>query len=600
MQSADIIELHQADTLPGLFRERVRRTPDAIAYHHYDAETERWQDTSWREMSLLISRWQQALQAESLEPGDRVAIMLANCREWVAFDQAALGLGLVVVPLFVNDNPENLSYVLNDSGAKLLLIQGNRQWQQCSQVAKRLKALQRIITLERPSDKEDPRLCWVEQWLPEKGEAEPASGESDPDGLATIVYTSGTSGRPKGVMLSHRNILADARAGLRAITIFPSDRFLSFLPLSHMLERTVGYYLPVMAGASVAFARSIQQLSTDFQTIQPTVFVSVPRIFERIHLRIEDQLTTQPPWKRKLFEQAVETGWRRHEYRQGRASWHPRLLLWPLFERSVAAKVREKLGGKVRLTVCGGAPLAPAIARLFVGLDIQLLQGYGLTEASPVISVNRLEDNLPASIGKPLPGIEVRLGEKEELLAKGPTIMLGYWNNPVATAEAIDHEGWLHTGDKASIDKLGHIFLTGRLKEILVLANGEKVPPAEMEMAIIADSLFEQVMVIGEQRPFLSVLAVLNKEQWELLVQEHKWKLQEDELLRDRMVESIVLKRITKQTASFPGYAQIRRAALSLTPWTVEEGLMTPTLKLRRNRILEHNKHEIERLYAGH
>ncbi len=599
----DTIEPRQAITLPGLFRERVRRTPDATAYQHFNAKTERWEETSWREMASLVARWQQALENEALQPGDRVAVMLANGREWVAFDQAALGLGLIVVPLFVNDNPENLSYVLNDAGAKLLLIQGGRQWQQCSRVADRLETLQRIVTLEpvKPSEQEnEPRLRWVETWLPEEATGEPLAREGEADELATIVYTSGTSGRPKGVMLSHSNILADARAGLKAVTIYRDDRFLSFLPLSHMLERTVGYYLPMMAGSTVAFARSIQQLSADFQTVRPTVFVSVPRIFERIHLRIEDQLAAQPSWKRKLFERAVDTGWHRYEHLQGRAPWHPRLLLWPLFDRLVARKVRERLGGNVRLTVCGGAPLAPAIARLFIGLDIQLLQGYGLTEASPVISVNTLEDNRPASIGKALPGIEVRLGEKDELLARGPTVMLGYWNNPKATAEAIDEAGWLHTGDKASIDEEGHIFLTGRLKEILVLANGEKVPPAEMEMAIIADSLFEQVMVIGEQRPFLAVLAVLNREQWDILVKEHRWESREDELLRDRTVESVILKRISERTASFPGYAQIRRVSLSLTPWTVDEGLLTPTLKLRRNQILERHKEEIERIYAGH
>ena len=548
----------------------------------------------------MVIRWQRGLQQEQLQPGDRVAVMLGNSREWIAFDQAALGLGLVVVPLFVNDNPENLSYVLENSGARLLLIQGERQWRQCSHISDRLAGLRRIVSLEPAGSEGDPRLRWAGEWLPKGEGGEPASGESSPDELATIVYTSGTSGRPKGVMLSHRNILCDAFAGLQAVTIYPDDLFLSFLPLSHMLERTVGYYLPMMAGSTVAFARSIQQLGSDFETVRPTVFVSVPRIFERIHLRIEDRLATQPSWKRKLFELAVETGWQRHQHAQGRASWHPRQLLWPLFDRLVAAKVRDRLGGRVRLTVCGGAPLPPAIARIFVGLGVRLLQGYGLTEASPVISVNTLEDNLPASIGKALPGIEVRLGEKSELLARGPTVMLGYWKNPEATAGAIDEEGWLHTGDQASIDHQGHIFLTGRLKEILVLANGEKIPPAEMEMAIIADSLFEQVMVIGEQRPFLSVLAVLNREQWDLLVQEHRWESREDELLRDRAVESVILKRITRRTSSFPGYAQIRRVSLTLKPWTVEEGLMTPTLKLRRNRILERCEEEIRRLYAGH
>ncbi len=597
----DVIPVQRAGTLAGLFRKRVQRSPDTMAYRHFDSNSQQWQETTWQTMATMVAHWQRALQSEQLQTGDRVAVMLGNCREWVVFDQAALGLGLVVVPLFVNDCPENLCYVLEDCGAKLLLIQGPRQWQQFVQVADRLDSLQRVITLESiETQQTDPRLQWIDEWLPGEQGGELIARDSAPDELATIVYTSGTSGRPKGVMLSHRNILSDAHAGLQCIDIYTDDLFLSFLPLSHTLERTIGYYLPMMAGATVAFARSIQQLNTDFKTVRPTIFVSVPRIFERVHLRIEEQLRAKSPLIRKLFDWAVAIGWRRHEHHQGRASWHPGSLAWPLLDRLVARKIRDNLGGRVRLTVCGGAPLAPAIARIFVGLDVQVLQGYGLTESSPVISVNSLQDNLPASIGKPLPGVEVRLGEKDELLAKGPNIMLGYWNNAEATADAIDAEGWLHTGDKASIDEQGHIFLTGRLKEILVLANGEKIPPAEMEMAIIADSLFEQVMVIGEQRPFLTVLAVLNKEKWEMLVEERKWRPVQDELLRDRSVESVVLRRITKRTAAFPGYAQIRRISLTLAPWTVENGLITPTLKLRRNHILKHHAADIERLYAGH
>ncbi len=597
----DVIPIQQAGTLAGLFRERVQRSPEALAYRHFDTDSQQWLDTTWQDMAAMVAHWQRAFQAEKLQAGDRVAVMLGNNREWVAFDQAALGLGLVVVPLFVNDYPENLCYVLENCGAKLLLIQGTRQWQQFVQVADRLDNLQRVVTLEAIETRQpDPRLQWVNEWLPEEQGGELIAQESKPDELATIVYTSGTSGRPKGVMLSHRNILSGAHAGLQCIDIYTDDLFLSFLPLSHTLERTIGYYLPIMAGASVAFARSIQQLNADFKTLRPTVFVSVPRIFERVHLRIKEQLQTKPALVNRLFDWAVSIGWRRYEHHQGRSSWHPGSLLWPLLDRLVARKIRDNLGGRVRLTVCGGAPLAPAISRIFIGLGIRVLQGYGLTEASPVISVNTLEDDIPASIGKPLPCVEVRLGEKDELLAKGSNIMLGYWNNAEATADAIDAEGWLHTGDKANIDEQGHIFLTGRLKEILVLANGEKIPPAEMEMAIIADSLFEQVMVIGEQRPFLTVLAVLNKEQWEMLVEEHKWHPVQDELLRDRSVESVVLRRITERTATFPGYAQIRRISMTLTPWTIENGLITPTLKLRRNHILKYHAKDVERLYTGH
>lgn len=601
-QTTDTISAETAGTIPGLFRERLRRTPDASAYRYFDDRSGQWSDCTWRQMEAQVARWQRALQGEQLQPGDRVAVMLANCREWVLFDQAALGLGLVVVPLYVNDSPENLSYVLEDSGARLLLIQGIWQWRQFVQVANRLRHLQRVLTVDEiEAEEEEPRLRWIEEWLPpSRPEQELISAESGPDELATIVYTSGTSGRPKGVMLSHRNILSDAEAGLKVVPVYTDDLFLSFLPLSHTLERTVGYYLPIMTGSCVAFARSIQQLNADFKSVCPTVFVSVPRIFERVHARIEEQLRGKSPLARRLFRLTLKVGWRRFEKSQGRAGWHPSLLLWPLLNRLVARKIKGNLGGRVRFTVCGGAPLAPDVARLFISLDIPILQGYGLTEASPVISVNRLEDNIPSSIGRALPGVEVRLGEKDELLARGPNVMLGYWNNPKATREVIDEEGWLHTGDKASIDGEGRISLTGRLKDILVLANGEKIPPAEMEMAIISDPLFEQVMVIGEQRPFLSLLAVLNPEQLELLIQERKIQKVQDELLRDREVESVVLQRISRRTAIFPGYAQIRRVHMTLTPWTVEDGLITPTLKLRRNQILRHHADEVERIYAGH
>ncbi len=601
-QTTDTISAETAGTIPGLFRERLRRTPDASAYRYFDDRSGQWSDCTWRQMEAQVARWQRALQGEQLQPGDRVAVMLANCREWVLFDQAALGLGLVVVPLYVNDSPENLSYVLEDSGARLLLIQGIWQWRQFVQVANRLRHLQRVLTVDEiEAEEEEPRLRWIEEWLPpSRPEQELISAESGPDELATIVYTSGTSGRSKGVMLSHRNILSDAEAGLKVVPVYTDDLFLSFLPLSHTLERTVGYYLPIMTGSCVAFARSIQQLNADFKSVCPTVFVSVPRIFERVHARIEEQLRGKSPLARRLFRLTLKVGWRRFEKSQGRAGWHPSLLLWPLLNRLVARKIKSTLGGRVPFTVCGGAPLAPDVARLFISLDIPILQGYGLTEASPVISVNRLEDNIPSSIGRALPGVEVRLGEKDELLARGPNVMLGYWNNPKATREVIDEEGWLHTGDKASIDGEGRISLTGRLKDILVLANGEKIPPAEMEMAIISDPLFEQVMVIGEQRPFLSLLAVLNPEQLELLIQERKIQKVQDELLRDREVESVVLQRISRRTAIFPGYAQIRRVHMTLTPWTVEDGLITPTLKLRRNQILRHHADEVERIYAGH
>jgi long-chain acyl-CoA synthetase len=512
----DKIPAATAGTLAGLFRERVRRTPEATAYRHYDETTGRWQDSSWATMAAAVAQWQAAFARENFLPGDRVAILMRNSREWIIFDQAALGSGLVVVPLYLDDRPENTAYILNNAGVKLLYLCGAQQWERLLTVHDRLAALVRIVT-QQPVEVPDgeTRVSTLADWLPaDPGEL--LANDGEPDGLATIVYTSGTMGRPKGVMLSHHNILANADSGLEYVPMYREDVLLSFLPLSHTFERTVGYYAPMMTGATVAFARSIPQLAEDLLTIRPTVLISVPRIYERVYNKIIAGLAEKPLFATRLFNLAVNTGWRQFLRHQGHGSWHPTFLLWPLLDKLVAGKIMAKLGGRMRLAATGGAPLPPAIAKVFIGLGLNLLQGYGLTETSPIIACNITDDNDPASVGIPLRNVEVRIGENDELLTRGPCVMLGYWENPEATLQLIDAAGWLHTGDKARIER-NHIYITGRLKEIIVLANGEKVPPADMEMAITLDPLFEQVMVIGDTHPYLSAIIVLNAEQWKAL-----------------------------------------------------------------------------------
>ncbi len=314
------------------------------------------------------------------------------------------------------------------------------------------------------------------------------SARASRDELATIIYTSGTTGKPKGVMLSHHNILYNAYASLMTFDegLDSRDIFLSFLPLSHTFERTAGYYMAMMAGAAVGYARSIPLLADDLKIIRPTVLASVPRIYERIYNAIHAKLEEGPPLRHKLFTLTVEVGWDRFEHQQGRGAWTPKLLLWPLLKHLVADKVMDRLGGRMRLSVSGGAALPPKVSRLFIALGLPLVQGYGMTETSPVVCVNHVEDNRPSTVGPPLEGIQVRIGEQNALLVKGPCNMLGYWNNPEATAAMIDQDGWLNTGDTASIGTSGHVTITGRLKEIIVMSNGEKMPPADMEEAILA------------------------------------------------------------------------------------------------------------------
>ncbi|SCZ58413.1 AMP-dependent synthetase/ligase [Thiohalomonas denitrificans] len=583
-----------APTLDGLFRARAERSPERPAYRWYDRATAEWREITWGETGAEVARWRAALAAEGLVSGERVAVAQRNGVQWILFEQAALSLGLVVVPLYPDDRPDSLAWQLKDSGARLLLLQDAGRWHRLQPALEEVTQLVRVVIpgSERVTDQ---RATALDEWLPAVGNVPPAPVHSDD--LATLVYTSGTYGRPKGVMLSHRNILSNVRAALEQIDVYPSDRFLSFLPLAHMLERTGGYYLPMAAGACVAFARSVAQLSMDFASQRPTAVIAVPRIFETAYGRITQRLADGPRWRRTLFDTAVRVGWRRFKYRQGCAAWHPSLLAGPLLRRLVGRPVLERLGGRLRIAVSGGAALSPELARTFIGLGLDLCQGYGLTEASPVVTFNPPGNNRPESIGVLLPGWEARFDSGGELLVRGPSVMRGYWRNPKATAEAIDRAGWLHTGDLGE-QRGDHFYLTGRRKEILVLSNGENVPPAALEGAIALDPLFEQVMVVGEGRPFLSALVVVNGEVWGQVAERFELPADATGLMQSAAREEM-LRRIAERLHAFPAYAKVRQVYATLDGWSIESGLLTPTLKVRRNAVFSRYAEEIARLYQA-
>ena len=598
--SSHLIPVEAAVTLDGLFRERVKRTPDLVAYRAHNESHNNWRDYTWAQIDHQVARWQAALERDGIKAGDRVAVMLRNSPEWVIYDQAALGLGLVVVPLYTQDRPENVAYIIHDSGCKVLLIEGAEQWKSLSEVKGQLDGLVRIVTVLPVPNAGEPRARSLGEWLPDQGGAV-RHVPRDPKALATIVYTSGTTGRPKGVMLSHHNILSNAAsASSEVLTTGHDDMFLSFLPLSHTFERTCGYYLTIMSGSTNAYSRGIPQLAEDLQAIRPTILISVPRIYERVYGRIRAALDDGSPLKKKLFLLAVEVGYARFEHAQGRGPWKPAFLLWPLLNALVAKKIRARLGGRLRAAISGGAALPPDISRVFIGLGLTVLQGYGLTETSPIACANRPDDNMPASIGKPIPGVEVKIGAQNALMIKGPNVMLGYWNNPEATKAMIGPDGWLNSGDTARIDEAGHVYITGRLKEIIVLSNGEKVPPVDIEAAIARDPLFEQVMLLGEGKSYLSVMAVLNADHWKNLCTERGLDPSSPETARSRQADEVMLSRVAAQMKEFPGYAQVRRVSATLEPWTVENGLLTPTLKLKRAKVMEKFNAEIDRMYAGH
>jgi long-chain acyl-CoA synthetase len=555
------MQLTEQSNLSDLFLGRVRQTPDAPAFRQFDGGA--WHDWSWREVAREVGRWQAALRAEGLKPGDRVALGLHNRVEWVIFDQAALGLGIVTVPLYFDDRPDNMAWCVNDAGARLLLIEDGAQW---AALKDHVKTAERVVFLTGTVPA-DARARRVSDWLPADAPAAQRAN-AGPNDLATIVYTSGTTGRPKGVMLSHGNILSNVVAAMRAIKVSGGDTFLSFLPLSHMFERTCGYYVAVWCGGRTVYARSITLLADDLREQRPTVLIAVPRIFERIWSRMQEAMPAGTP-KRRLFDKAVDVGWRRF---LGKAMFADKFA-WPVLKLLVAKKLRRRLGGRIRLIIVGGAAFQEAHARIFIGLGLPILQGYGLTETAPVLAANREGDNDPLSVGRPLEGVTLRCDANGELLARGPNVMLGYWNNAEATRAVIDAEGWLHTGDLARI-RDGRVYITGRIKDVIVMSNGEKVPPNDAEQAILRDAVFEQAMVVGEGRAGLGLVCVAAIPD-----------LQE------------LCARANAQLREFPGYARIRYITRVDGPWSVENGLLTPTLKTKRQEVERRFAAQIEAMY---
>ncbi len=568
-------------TLDGLFRLRVAQTPQqTIAYHQFDAARGAWRAWRWAEVADEVARWRRAFERHALNPGERVAVMASNCVEWIIFDQAALALGLVTVPLFSEDNARNCAHILRDAAVRITVVGNTRQLAKIKSVLDALPALEQIVCVADLEDGDKgARVTDLRGWLSPRGKSpSPSPSGHAGDDLATIVYTSGTTGPPKGVMLTHANILKNTQASSQVVDIGEGDMLLSFLPLSHMFERTAGYYLTMLVGAEVAFARSVTTLMEDVARFKPTALISVPRIYERVFSKLKAKLRGSP-LRYGLFKLTVAVGRRRTRNVVCR-------ILWPVLDRAMAARIRAVFGGRMRYAISGGAPLPPLIAHTLITLGVPVCQGYGLTETSPVLSVNRSDDNMPESVGTPLPGVEIMISDDDELLTRSEYVMQGYWNQPDATRQAIDDAGWFHTGDKARIDAAGKVHIIGRIKEIIVMGNGEKVPPADVEQALSMDPLIAQVMVCGEGRPFLVACVVANPDQM---------RAQKD----PASAAAGLKRRSAKLLEPFPAYARVRRFIFVEEPWSIDNGTLTPTLKMKRTVIAERCREQIEEAYRG-
>lgn len=598
-RTCDTISPESITSLHALFLERARRSPKAIAYRYYDGETASWRGLTWQAMWKHVVKWRDALAGAGLEAGDRVGVMVRNSPQWVMFEQAALALGLVVVPIYSDDRASNVSYIVGNAGVKLLLVEDAAQWRLMANGLRESALI--IVSLSRfPADFSASGVQAADEWLSSavaniRRSAMPAVS-GDVGALASIVYTSGVTGRPKGVMLSHANILANVVDGLQRLPVLADDVFLSILPLANGLERTIGLYAPMMAGATVVFGRGGERLADDLAEVQPTIIIAAPRFFERTHRALQEFVGRQSRLTRALYPTALSLGWRRFEQASRGQGLHPVRLLWPFVGEFFSNSVRKLLGGRLRAALCGGAPLAPELGRDLLALGVPLLQGYGLTEAGPVVSFNSPEANDPASVGPPMQTMEVRLIDGE-IQVRGPSVSNGYWNHPQATREAFTLDGWFRTGDMGRLEG-DRLYLTGRRQDIIALTTGDKVSPAELEAAIVHDPMFDSALVVGDGRPFLCAVLALNEQAWPGIASALGVDPEDVNSLKHAEVHRAALLRANLRLSLFPGHAKIKRVILSRTPWTPDNGLSTASNKNVRAALVSQFEAEVTAVYG--
>lgn len=528
------------------------------------------------------------LQQMGVQQRDHVGILGHNSIEWLLADFAILHLGAVSVPAYFTDSHEAVQYVFNNAECKLILVEPGEQ-------AEKVKGMTTPVFPMRGEGKLNLAAASRNTDLDEKLNGA-VVGRGD---LATLIYTSGTTAHPKGVMLTHGNMLSDVEAGLGGVAVWPDDVFLSFLPASHAFERTVGHFLPVASGSSISYAESVNTLMRDMPEARPTVMISVPRLYEKIYAGVQEKLQQGPAIKRWLFARAQELGSRRFELEQaGKEMTGVPAKLWKFLDHLVNAKLRQKMGGNLRLFVSGGAALSPAIARFLLAANIRVVPGYGLTEASPVLAVNRESKIKPETVGPALPDTELKLASDGELLARGPMVMQGYWKRPEETAKVLTEDGWLLTGDIAEIDEDGYVKIIDRKKEIIILSNGENVPPALVEQHLAHDPCVLQAMVIGESRPCVSALIVPDTSGIDRIwAREKKQKIPAD-WRENSEVHSWLLDRLNRATHDLASYMQVRKFCLVNEEWTQASGLLTPTLKFKRQNILDLHAAEVDAMYG--
>jgi len=555
------------------------------------------------EMVDRVRRTARALENLGVEPGDRVALMAENGPHWPTVDFAALCRGAASVPIYPTLLPEQVAYIVADSGAKVVVVQTAEQLAGLREHRDRIPGVQKLVLIDGEPGGDDGATT-LDALLAGGADADPTAFEEHarrtaPDDLASLVYTSGTTGQPKGVMLTHRNFVSNICTAMGLVDFRADQTSLSFLPLAHVFERMIDYCY-FYKGVSIAYAESVQTVPQNMQEVRPHVFVSVPRVYEKFHARVQDTIAAAPPVRQKLFRWAVGVG--RESLPWTLKGEHPSGLLglkYALANALVFRKLEERLGGRFEYAVSGGAPLAPDLAEFFWSVGIEIYEGYGLTETSPVISVNAPGITKLGTVGRPIPGIEVEIAEDGEILTRGPHVMKGYWNQPEATAEVIDEDGWFHTGDIGEIDADGYLRITDRKKEIIVNAYGKNVAPAPIENALKSSRYVSQAVVIGDRRKFLAALVVPDLEALTTWTKGQGIAVAgAEELIADHRVRELIAAEVAAVNEGLASYERIVAWELLPEEFSLEGGELTPTQKVKRRVIHEKYDDRIDRMYA--
>jgi long-chain acyl-CoA synthetase len=547
-----------------------------------------------------VQRLAKALRELGVGRGDRVALMAENGPHWPVIDFAALCSGAVLVPIYPTLLPDGAAYIVNDSGSKVLFVQGQERLDGLLALRHEMPQLQHVVRVDGAAGEGFTSL----DALLERGAGfdraafEAEAKKAQPDDLATFIYTSGTTGNPKGVMLTHGNLASNVSSGSECIAVRGEYTALSFLPLSHSFERTVDYVY-FYRGATIAYAESVNTVPQNLVEVRPHVFVSVPRVYEKFQARVLDTVSKSPAWRQRLFQWGLDLGREALPYRL-KNQRPPGLLGTKLAvaDRLVFSKIKARLGGRFVFATSGGAPLARELAEFFWAVGVPIYEGYGLTETSPVLTVNTPERVRLGSVGPAIPGVTLKIAEDGEILGKGPNIMKGYYNNPEATAEVIDAEGWFHTGDIGHLDADGFLFITDRKKELIVNAYGKNIAPAPIENALKASRYVSQAVVLGDKHKFLTALLVPDFDALRPWARGQGVAFTSDEeLVEAPQVRQLIAGEVEPVNAKLARYERIQAWDLIPTEFTIEGGELTPTQKVKRRIINSKYKDKIDALY---